>query len=431
MDIEAGDLKVSECYNGKSAWRQDARGLRTLLGTGAASLRLLAILANSRLRDLSRARILIRPATTPAPDGRKTDGIEFISNGVRATLFFDQGSGLPVIEEIEKADGKQDFFFGDYRKVDGVMEPFSIRIKDSASEVVVEIAKVEHNKALGEADFRFPESDGSPLPDVNKLLKTIFTHQEQVEQLQERYTFRAVETEHKQDDKDAAKEAETKAYEVIPVGGRLIHKLISVNGKDLTGPEKEKEDRRVEKQVEEAVKRQEKRKEKKEKAEEQGKQTENNEEITVSAFLKATQVSSIRREVFHGQQVIAFDFEPRKDFKPHGLGETVANKFAGTMWVDQSALQIARLEAHLVDSLKIGGGLVASVSPSSYFIFEQEKVDGDVWLPSYAEANFAARVLLLKKLKLDATTRYSDYKKYHIDSDYKFNKPKDADKPEH
>jgi hypothetical protein len=430
MDIEAGDVKVSECYNGKSAWRQDARGLRTLLGNSAGSLRLLAILANSRLRDLSRARIVTRPATTPAPDGSKTDGIELISNGVRAALFFDQASGLPAIEEIEKSEGKQDFFFSDYRKVDGIMEPFSIRIRDSASEVLVEIAKVEHNKPLEDADFRFPESGGQPLPEVDTLLKTIFTNQEQVERLQERYTFRAVETQHKQDDKGAAKDAETKTYEVIPVGGQLIHKLISVNGKELSGPEKEKEDRRVQKQIEEAVKRQEKRKEKKEKAEEQGKQNEDNEEVTVSMFLKATQVSSVRRETFHGQQVIAFDFEPRKDFKPHGLGETLANKFAGTMWVDQSALQIARLEAHLVDSFKIGGGLVASVSPSSYFIFEQEKVDGDVWLPSYAEANFAARVLLLKKLKLDATTRYSDYKKYHIDSDYKFNKAKETDKPE-
>jgi hypothetical protein len=405
--------------------------LRTLLGTGAGSLRLLAILANSRLRDLSRARVVIRPASTAAPDGSKADGIEFLSNGVRAALFFDQASGLPLVEEIEKSDGKQDFFFGDYRKVDGVMEPFSIRIKDSSSEILVEITRVEHNKPLADADFRFPESEGPPLPEVDKLLKTIFTNQEQVEQLQERYTFRAVETEHKQDDKGNGKETETKVYEVIPVGGRLIHKLISVNGKELSAAEKEKEDRRVEKHVEEAVKRQEKRKEKKEKAEEQGKQSEHDEEVTVSMFLRATQMSSIRREVFHGQQVIAFDFEPRKDFKPHGLGETVANKFAGTMWVDQNALQIARMEAHLVDSLKIGGGLVASVSPSSYFIFEQEKVDGDVWLPSYAEANFAARVLLLKKLKLDATTRYSDYKKYHIDSDYKFNKPKETDKPDH
>jgi hypothetical protein len=429
-DVDAGDLKVSECYNGKSAWRRDATGLRTLLGNTAGSLRLLAILANSRLRDLSKARIMIRLASTPAPGGAKADGVEFLGNGVRATIYFDQASGLPVIEEIEESDSKRDFFFGDYRKVDGVMEPFSVRIKDGAGEIVASIDKVEHNQPLADADFRFPDSSGPPLPDVDKLLKTIFANQEQVEKLQERYTFRAVETERKPDDKGNAKETETKTYEVIPVAGQLIHKLISINGKDLAAAEKDKEDRRVEKQIEQAVKRQEKKKEKEQKAEE-GKQGDHNDDITLSVFLKATQVSSVRREVFHGQQVIAFDFEPRKDFKPHGLGETLANKFAGTMWVDQEALQIARMEAHLTDSFKIGGGLLASVSPSSYFVFEQEKIDGDVWLPSYAEASVAAKLLLLKKLKIDATTRYSDYKKYHIDSDYKFNKPKETEKPQH
>ena len=29
LDLEIGGSKVSECYNGKSAWRLDARGLRT------------------------------------------------------------------------------------------------------------------------------------------------------------------------------------------------------------------------------------------------------------------------------------------------------------------------------------------------------------------------------------------------------------------
>src|SRR5262252_641130 len=80
MDIEAGDVKVSECYNGKSAWRQDARGLRTLLGMSAGIIRMRAILANSRLRDLPRLRIIARPASAAPPDGIKADGVEFLGN---------------------------------------------------------------------------------------------------------------------------------------------------------------------------------------------------------------------------------------------------------------------------------------------------------------------------------------------------------------
>jgi len=45
--------KVSECYNGKSAWRLDARGLRTLLGDEAKRLRLEALLSSGRLNTCS------------------------------------------------------------------------------------------------------------------------------------------------------------------------------------------------------------------------------------------------------------------------------------------------------------------------------------------------------------------------------------------
>lgn len=53
VDLEIGGLTVSECYNGKSAWRLDPRGLRTLLGDEAKRLRLESLLSNSRLNDLA------------------------------------------------------------------------------------------------------------------------------------------------------------------------------------------------------------------------------------------------------------------------------------------------------------------------------------------------------------------------------------------
>jgi len=73
---------------------------------------------------------------------------------------------------------------------------------------------------------------------------------------------------------------------------------------------------------------------------------------------------------------------------------------------------------------------LASIAPSSAFVFNQEKVNDEIWLPSYAEANLSARVALLKKYKQNSVTRFSDYKKYQIDSQYKLNPPKTEDKPD-
>jgi hypothetical protein len=78
----------------------------------------------------------------------------------------------------------------------------------------------------------------------------------------------------------------------------------------------------------------------------------------------------------------------------------------------------------------MGGGLLASVSPSTAFAFEQEKIGGELWLPSFAEANIAARVLLFAKFNRSMLRRYTDYKKYQIDSKYEIGKPVEKAKPD-
>jgi len=133
--------------------------------------------------------------------------------------------------------------------------------------------------------------------------------------------------------------------------------------------------------------------------------------------------------MFRGHEVVAFDFEPKKGYKPKNRVESLISKLAGTIWVDEDARQIARLEAHLTDSFKFGGGLLASIGSSTAFAFEQEKVDGELWLPSYGEANISARVLLLAKFNRSLERRYSDYKKYQINSTYDLNKPKETKHP--
>jgi hypothetical protein len=69
--------------------------------------------------------------------------------------------------------------------------------------------------------------------------------------------------------------------------------------------------------------------------------------------------------------------------------------------------------------------MLASIGSSTAFAFEQEKVDGELWLPSFGEANISARVMLLAKFNRSMERRYTDYKKYQIDSKYVLTKPND------
>jgi hypothetical protein len=194
LDLEIGGSKVSESYNGKSAWRLDARGLRTLLGDEAKRLRLESLLSNSRLNDLQRNRIVPQLTGKTTIDGRESNAIEFIRDGVRVKLYFDASNHLAVKRERETADGVEETFYGDYRAVDGVMEPFSLKIKKGASEVLVTIDRVEHNRAVELTAFRYPQIEGSrPLPELEPLMKAITENQDKVDEMRERYTCLAVE----------------------------------------------------------------------------------------------------------------------------------------------------------------------------------------------------------------------------------------------
>ena len=68
-------------------------------------------------------------------------------------------------------------------------------------------------------------------------------------------------------------------------------------------------------------------------------------------------------------------------------------------------------------------------SPWPAFAFEQEKIGDEVWMPSSMEANVSARVLLLARFNRSVERRYSEYKRYQIDSKYDLTKPKENAKP--
>ena len=431
LDLELGESKVSECYNGKSAWRLDSRGLRTLLGDEAKRLRLESLLSNSRLNDLQRNRIVPQLAGKATIDGREANAVEFSKDGVRVKIYFDASTSLPVKRERETADGVEETFYGDYRAVDGVMEPFSLKIKRGPIELLVNMERVEHNRAVQIAAFRYPQIDSRALPELEPMLKALAENQDKIDEMRERYTCRAIEIERKHDGDGRIKETETRTYEVTPVGGRSVERLISLNGKELSAAEREKEDKRVQKEIEEIIKRREKKEQKEERARAKGeKKKDDDDDIEIKDFLRISEITSVRREMFRGHEVIAFDFEPRKGFKPKSRAEDIVNKLAGTIWVDETARQVARLEARLTDSYKIGGGMLASIGASTAFSFEQEKIGDEVWLPSSMEANISARVLLLAKFNRSVERRYSDYKKYQIDSKYDLAKPKESAKPE-
>jgi hypothetical protein len=254
-------------------------------------------------------------------------------------------------------------------------------------------------------------ADERPLPDIPTLLRDIGKNQRALEDLRKLYTCRLLEEQDKTDSDGEVKSRSVKDYDVFYIGDEQVLHLLAKDGKPLASDEKKDEDDKFNKRYDKLKKKQ------AELASDPKKQAkqEEEDEAQLSDFLRAELFTNPRRETFRGHEVIAFDVNGNPDDKPKKRIDSIIQKLSGVMWVDEQAREIVRLEAHFVEGVKIGGGLVASLQKGSNFVFEQEKINDEVWLPSYAEAHFAGRIVFVK-LKQDFVDHYSDYKKFRVDT---------------
>jgi hypothetical protein len=244
-----------------------------------------------------------------------------------------------------------------------------------------------------------------PAADPESLIKAVAANQKQLEEMRKNYIFHRHDEEQDLDDNGNLKKATISEYEVYFVGPWEIERLLAKNGKPLSDSEKRKQDEEVAKEEKKARERMRK--------EEVG-QEPDKDAITLAKFLAADRFYNLRREIFHGREVFAFDFAPRPDFKPHNLSEKVLEALGGTAWIDEDAKQVVRLEAHLTDGFKVGG-FVGSVKKGGSVVFEQEKVNNEVWMPSYGEVHLGYRILFSRKMA-NVTLRYNDYRKFKVES---------------
>jgi hypothetical protein len=252
-----------------------------------------------------------------------------------------------------------------------------------------------------------PSANVRPLPEIPSLLGEIAKNQQALEDLRQLYTCHLAEEEDKTDSDGKVKSRTMKDYDVFYIGDQQALHLLARGGKPLQGDEKKDEDDKFNKQFDKLKKKQ------AELAADPKKQQkqEEEDEAQLSDFLRAELFTNPRREMFRGHQVIAFDVNGNPDYKPKKRIDSILQKLSGTMWVDEQAREVVRLEAHFAESVKIGGGLVASLAKGSNFVFEQEKIHDEVWLPSYAEVHLSGRIVFVK-LKQNFVDRFSDYKKF-------------------
>jgi hypothetical protein len=431
--------RLIKAYNGKSAWGQDTSGNNTsgqepgadsssdsagaphtLTGTVATEWEAAGRYLNSRLADAKKSKFGLELIDTQDLGGRKAYHVRVsLSPRVSRELFFDAQTHL-LIREITPASAQQqpgsknvaeELDYADYRRVDGIEAPYRITLRRAGRTYTVAVSRIEWNAPVNDSVFNFPNNKSRPLPDIKSLLLDVAKNQKAIEELQKQYTCHLVAEEEKFDSKGGVTSRTVKEYDVFNCGGDEVRHLVKDDSKPLTPEQQRKEDERFNKEFSDFQKKQ------AELANDPKKQEKEDErqQAQISDFLRAENFTNPRRERFRGQDVIVFDFGPNPDYKPRKLVESIVQKLVGVVWIDEEARDVARLEARFSETAKIGGGLLASLDKGTNLVIEQTKINGEVWLPSYAEVHATARVVFVK-VHQNEIDRYSDYKKFRVET---------------
>lgn len=272
------------------------------------------------------------------------------------------------------------------------------------------------------------EGAGKPLPPLQPFLQDVRERLHTDEFLLDQYTFTEKHVERQLDAKGGTQKVKTETFEVYPSSepGHTYRRLIEKDGRALTSAELAEEDRKHEKKVSEAASPEADAKRAAKLAE-----SRRREASAVAQLFEVYDLSIVRREPVEGRDAIVVDFRPKPGISPTGRTGKVLKTFAGRAWIDEADRQVVRVDAELVDTLSFGMGILARLHKGSRASLLRKKVNGEIWLP--AEARFAgsARVLLLKGIRMEATSEYSDYRKFQVatSSDFTPDEPPEKNAP--
>jgi hypothetical protein len=253
-----------------------------------------------------------------------------------------------------------------------------------------------------------------PLPDLHQFLSEVRERLHSDEFLLDQYTFTERHTENRLDANGKISKSTSAVYEVYPSPepGHTYRRLVSEDGRPLSPEELAREDRKQEEKEAKASARtaeqdartrstvEERRREK--------------EAAAIEEVFRIYDIRIVRREPLDGRDAILLTFQPRPDVKAETKSGKMLQHLAGRAWIDEEDRQVVRVEAALIDDLSFGLGVLARLKQGAAVSLTRRKVNDEIWLPSQAHFTGHARLLLVKAIRLDSFSEYSDYKKFSV-----------------
>jgi hypothetical protein len=101
--------------------------------------------------------------------------------------------------------------------------------------------------------------------------------------------------------------------------------------------------------------------------------------------------------------------DPNPAFKPNSRATSIYPRVRGTVWIDETTGELARIEGEVTEDISLGLFL-ARVYKGSRFMQERYEMVPGLWLPSFSQYDFDGRKFL-SSFALHERTFYSKYRR--------------------
>jgi hypothetical protein len=222
------------------------------------------------------------------------------------------------------------------------------------------------------------------------------------------YTYVERDVQHNLDHSGQVKSTEIKTYDVMEIEGEQVQRLIEKDDKPLSAKDAAKEDEKIQKIIDKRKNESDEERSKREKKEEKDREDERKFVLEVA---DAYNFHLVGTESVGGRDAWVIDAEPRPGYEPHMKEAKFLPKFRGRVWIDKSDLQLSKMDMQCIDTVS-WGLFLARVHKGTRVVYEQTRVNDEVWLPKHLDAKLDARFALLKEYNVDFEQSYRDYKKF-------------------
>jgi len=254
-----------------------------------------------------------------------------------------------------------------------------------------------------------PDANGNLSQEQMRQLIRVVTDNYRENYKKERdYTYTDHEVENKLDGKGETKSSESRTYEIMELYGEQVQRLIEKDDKPLSEKDAAKEEEKIQKITDKRKNESEEERAKRQAEEE--KQREKNREF-VDEVADAFDFHMVGSELLDGRDTWVIAGEPRAGFQAHQKEAQMLSKFHGRLWIDKSEMQLVKMDTEALDTVSFGW-VLARIHKGTRLVFEQTRVNGEVWLPQRVSFKFDARVALFKGYNEESEETYRDYKKF-------------------